>query len=286
MSRIVSAFLAIVLALCLTLPAQAQTTQRPLSDFLSAQGTYCVDNGMGGCYLFVPPDPNFLGFGTIYPAAADSTYQGRGYLKKSSTVYFAGVDYAGLAAAWENNTGTNPVKLKVPVISGTVTERPLPDGKAEVTVVMHTKGANIWVIELDVSGDQLDQIANKPTLFGHRPSDVAMGEAVPALADTLLHVVFTIDKPGAPLPDLVAINYTPAEKFVAFNAQGEGPLTILYGVPEGTPGKCQITQTGLFDVTFKQLSEEFKGKAGLNSRVAYDFFPVENINLQVVGKGK
>ena len=88
------------------------------------------------------------------------------------------------------------------------------------------------------------------------------------------------------MPDLVAINYTPAEKFVAFNAQGEGPLTNLYGVLDGTPGKCQITQTGLFDVTFKQMSKEFKNKTGLNSRVAYDFFPVENINLQVVGKGK
>ena len=79
------------------------------------------------------------------------------------------------------------------------------------------------------------------------------------MADTLLHVVFTIDKPGDPLPDLVGINYSPTEKFVAFNAQGEGPLTMLYGVSEGTPGKCQITQTGLFDVTFKQIGEEFKG---------------------------
>jgi hypothetical protein len=277
MSRWLAIVLVIVVAMCLALPAQAQTTQRPLSDFLSQQGTYCVPDGSGGCYLFVPPDPNFLGWGTIYPAPPDYPYHERGWLKKSSTVLFAGVDYAGLAANYENGLGTNLVEMKVPDITGTVTERPLPDGTAEVRVVMHTRGANIWVIELDLADDVLDQVANKPTLFGHRPRDVAAG-AEPALADTLLNVVFIIDYPGAPLPDLVAINYnTEIEKFVAFNAQGKGPLA------DGSLGRCQITQTGLFTVTAKNFPQLYLSSP---SRVAYDYFPVENINLQAVGKGK
>ncbi len=154
--------------------------------------------------------------------------------------------------------------------------------------MLHTKGANIWVIKLgdnpDLWGEEIaGTLGQGPTLFGHRPRDVAQG-AAPALADLLLHWVFIIDKPGAPLPDLLAINYTPAVKFAALNAQAEGPLTVAFGVPEGTPGRCHISQTGLFAVGFKQLSDEFKGKAGAISRVAFDFFPVENIDLQEVGK--
>jgi hypothetical protein len=41
----------------------AQTTQRPISDFLETQGTFCIPNGSGGCFLFVPPVPNFVGWG-------------------------------------------------------------------------------------------------------------------------------------------------------------------------------------------------------------------------------
>lgn len=36
----------------------ATTTKRPLSDWLDAQGTYCVDDGTGGCLPFEPPVNN------------------------------------------------------------------------------------------------------------------------------------------------------------------------------------------------------------------------------------
>ena len=89
-------------------------------------------------------------------------------------------------------------------MSGTVIERPLKDGRAEVTVLLHSKNVNAWVINLDLGGDFLDQIKNKPTIFGHRPVDIRAG-AKQALANPFLHVVFTIGYPGAPLPDLVQL---------------------------------------------------------------------------------
>ena len=262
MSRTMTALLVIMVALCLALPAQAQTTQRPLSDFLTTQGSnYPTD------FKYVPPDPNFLGWGTIFPDDAN-----RGWLKKSSVIDFAGVDYAGLATeAYAPG--------KYPEFSGTITERPLPDGRAEVTIMLHTTGANAWVIELDLNFDLLEQIANKPTLFGHRPRDVANG-AGQALADTYLHVKY-IGPANQPIPDLVRLtdfqNPLPHYEvtFIQFIVTAKGPLTIAYGVPENTPGKCSIVETGLFKTS---------GKVSSKSRVAYDIYPVENINLQVVGK--
>jgi hypothetical protein len=145
----------------------------------------------------------------------------------------------------------------------------LKDGRAEVTVLLHTKNANAWVIELDLNGDVLDQIANKPTLFGHCPLNVANGEGQ-ALGDSLLHAVFFIDQPGAPLPDLVKIQSSPVLTFLAFTMSASGPLTPEYGVTEGTPGKCTIVQTG--------YAGNGKGRA------LSDSFPVEDINLSVVGR--
>ncbi len=221
------------------------TVTRPIEDFLSQQGTYCPDP----CYLFVPPDPNFLGWATNLA---------------KEPVLFAGVDYAGLASeAYAAG--------QAPEMSGTVTERPLPDGTAEVTVLLHTKGANAWVIQLDMSGDVLDQIANKATLFGHRPRDVAAG-AGQALADSLLQVTFINSAPGAPLPDLLQINGTSAEKFIGFDMQAYGPLTAQFGVAEGTPGRATITQKGLY----------VPPGASIGHRFDYNF-PVENIRLRVVG---
>src|SRR5438552_1542215 len=96
--------------------------QRPITDFTSRQGTYCLKpdssgnvdcaasgyNGTG-CALFVPPQPNVGGW--IDP----------------TTAIFTLVDYAGLADKLLNGAlGTT--------LDGSVTEVPLADGRAEVTV--------------------------------------------------------------------------------------------------------------------------------------------------------
>jgi hypothetical protein len=238
--------MAVLFALVMSTPTvgYGETIQRPIQDFLATQGTFCIDDGMGGCLLFVPPDPNFLGWTNDLD---------------SSVIYFAGVDYAGLANAY---AGPGPQ------ISGTVTERPLPDGTAEVTVRLLTKNANAWVIELDLAGDVLGQIAGRPTLFGHRPADV-LGGAAPALVDSFLHVVFINSEPGAPLPDMMQINGTPALMSLFFRASGPGPLTAEFGVAEGTPGRVTITQTGLF------------ATHGQGTALA-DAFPAETLTLKVV----
>ncbi|HKE42448.1 MAG TPA: hypothetical protein VKG21_21675 [Casimicrobiaceae bacterium] len=256
--------LGIVTALMPVTGLSAATQQRPISDFLDTQGTYCTDDGQGGCYLFVPPDPNFLGWSTMIPLPPKLPV----VRSRPAVPLFAGIDYAGLADAYKSG--------EEPLLSGTVTERPFSDGRAEVTVILHTKNANAWVIDLDLNGDVLDQIANKPTLFGHRPRDVAAG-ARQALGDLLLHIVFINTAPGAPLPDLVQLNNNPGTlpgtelKFLGLSMSATGPLTAQYGVPEGTPGKCTIVQTGLIQ------------KAG-QSRALTDGFPVEDINLQQVGR--
>jgi hypothetical protein len=228
------------------------TVQRPIGDFLSAQGKFCYPDD-GGCLLFVPPDPNFLGWTNDLD---------------SKVILFAGVDYAGLANAYTGNK---------PELTGTVSERPMKDGRAEVTVLLHTKNANAWVIKLDLSGDVYAQIANKGTLFGHRPRDVLTG-AGQALANTFLQVRFINTKPGDPLPDLVQLAdpmliTDPRQKleFIAFSANATGPLTALFGVSENTPGACTIVQTGLSMTEGKGLALQ-------------DAFPAEDVSLRVIGK--
>ena len=54
---------AAVLALsAVTTVVKAQGPQRPISDFISAQGTFCFPDGGGGCIVFVPPVKNFIGW--------------------------------------------------------------------------------------------------------------------------------------------------------------------------------------------------------------------------------
>jgi hypothetical protein len=250
---------AILLAWLIALPSVAlaagKVTHRPLSDFLSTQGTYCIDDDHGGCLLFVPPDPNFLGWTSDFD---------------KSPVLFAGVDYAGLANAYLATSG--------PQFAGSITERPLADGRAEVKVSLHTSNANIWIIELDLSpgADVLAQIAgNAPALFGHRPANVLAG-AGQALAYTLLEVSFINDAPGAPLPDLVQLANFPDTlphvqlQMLKLVANATGPLTADFGVAEGTPGRCTIVQTGL-------IAHSGRGRA------LEDAYPAEMITCRPVG---
>lgn len=217
--------------------------QRPISDFLSTQGTYCVDDGGGGCLLFVPPVRNFVGW----------TVTGE------STV--AAVDYAGLANG-VLDCGTTSFGTQT---SGTVVERPLHDGRAEVTVVLHTTNALAWAADGDFATGTL--------LFGHRACDVVAG-ADASLVDSQLQVVFTIAGPGAPLPDLMQLFVAPGPGqeliSLAFRARGEGTLRAAFGVADGTPGRLTVTQTGtLF-------------RTGFGGATA-DGYPAEMINLKVVG---
>ena len=218
---------------------------RPIQDFVSTQGTFCIDDGSGGCLLFVPPVPNFVGW-TV-----------------SGETIVASVDYAGLAnGAFPCGTANFGTQTE-----GTVLERPLRDGRAEVTVVLHTTNALTWVADSD--------FATGPLLFGHRVCNVLAG-ADAALSDSQLQVVFINSAPApAPLPDLLQLLFAPepGQELISiyFNARATGTLRAAFGVPDGTPGRATVVQTGTLFRT------HFGGATA-------DGFPAERIDLRIVGR--
>ena len=133
--------------------AFAGTTHR-IAEFVDAQGTFCVDDGAGGCAIFVPPVDNFVGF--------------------TDTVHFLGVsiDYAGLSEAPLGGTlGTT--------FSGTISERTLKDGSVIITVQLRTSNALTYVIPFDPNSPA-NQFGENELLFGTRANDVLAGaDALP-----------------------------------------------------------------------------------------------------------
>lgn len=241
-------------------PVLAQATiQRPITDFTSAQGTYCTPVGTVDCAtLFgtANPIPFIIWSNNIHDTRTDAER-------------CAVVDYAGLLA--KPSFGTT--------LKGTVTDRPLNNGtgQSEVTVILDTNNALTWVFAGDpaylpnVCGANL---ATQPLLFGTRPPNVATNGANAALGDSHLKVVFTNTNLGAPLPDLVQLVYSPSAgqglRQIAISASANGPLRAAFGVPDGTPGRAHVLQTGLF----------MTGGKGATS----DGFPAEMINLVKTGK--
>lgn len=157
-------------------PANAQTVIRDINEFVDAQGTF--DLG----FLFVPPVKNFIGWCT------------------STGNRCASVDYAGLS---EEPLGVNAVGT---TFSGTVVEQKLPDGRAEVRVLLHTQNA----LTYGINGEGGVDFADSPLLFGHRVFDILAGQT-PALGSSFLEVVFINTAPGAPLPDLLQLAIAPLE---------------------------------------------------------------------------
>jgi hypothetical protein len=225
-------------------PQVTAAVQRPLSDFLGAQGT---TNG------FIPPLPDFIAWTNNNPQTL-----------------FTSVDYAGLVASYLVANGGPSLGTSV---SGTVSERPLPDGRAEVSVILHTDRALTWTIAMPAT-----DLATDPLLFGYRGTDLLANPTLrPALSSSDLQVVFDNTAPGAALPDIVNAfilgNTAPGQQLVklSFRSHGKGPLHALSGSPEGTPGMCIVVNTGLFQTPFR-------------GAVA-DGFPAEHIQLQPVGGG-
>jgi hypothetical protein len=170
----------------------------------------------------------------------------------------AWVDYAGVMSQQIVASGGASLGTKM---DGTVVERPLDDGTAEVTVLVHTTNAFVYVTDFP----------NLNPLFGNTPTDVAAG-SLAGLGKCLLQVVFINSAPGAPLPDLLQAFSNPGGvRFVAMTSTATGPLNANFGVPDGTTGFFQMTQTGVL---------QSQGSGGPRR----DFFPAEHIILTVAGR--
>jgi hypothetical protein len=152
------------------------TEERPLADFLAAQGTFDL-----GFLLVPPPVPNFLVWTDPQSKLGLS------------------VDYAGLAdRACGGVAGTT--------FAGRVSEYAFPDGRAAVTVDLYAIDAITWVV------DGFD-FRHDPVIFGLRWEDVWDGgcgmKGTPAVGSARLSATFTNTAPGAPLPDLLQLVLAP-----------------------------------------------------------------------------
>jgi hypothetical protein len=197
------------------------STSRPISDFLSAQGT--TSDFPNGINAGGPAGlPYEIGWSTATATFANGTAR------------FARVDYTGQDNAFLNlHLGTTT--------SGSITERTLADGTALDTVHLRTHNAFAWA-------DNYDGVTN-PVIFGYLPSQLAANPSLqPPLADARLDVVIQIPSPGAPLPDLVDLNLgglPPGYAIVAlsFHANANGTT------PTGQDASLVVNQTGVLGRT-------------------------------------
>lgn len=246
----VSLIMVAIASLCIgtTASADGPAKKRPLSDFLSMQGSQNI---------YIPPVPDYWGWtapppGVKTPAAS--------YVGGNS----ASCDYAGLAAKWlVANGGPNLGTT----FSGSLTERLQSDGRILVQLELHTK--NALTFGLRITAPDYGNFATDPLIFGARAQDVLAG-AKPGIGEC--HASFSWKQsPGA----LVDFNHTEGNTSfeyvkLSMRANATGPLTALAGYgPDGTPGTLIITETGLFGTAFKGATA--------------DAFPAEFVEVRGTG---
>jgi len=147
-------------------------------------------------------------------------------------------------------------------MNGSIDEVPQADGSVIVHVVLHTQNAMAFAVQgFDFNG---------PLLFGHRAADILAG-AQASLGSCTLKLVFRNSAPGAPLPDVEDLLFCHFADVVFFFFVGQADGTLA----NGQPGQLQVTQTGLIATSVK---------ANPKSRVAFDAFPAEHINIQATGR--
>jgi hypothetical protein len=130
---------------------------------------------------------------------------------------------------------------------------------------------------------------SNPLLFGYRAPDVCDPEQDVEVGDVALgHITMIIEfinaEPGDPLPDLLQLLIAPeagqeGPRISLTRARASGPLREAFGVADGTPGRFNTTQNGLFQ---DECGEDGCGPGG----ATVDGFPVERISLRVVGDGE
>jgi hypothetical protein len=192
------------------------TFTRPLSDFLSQQGTFngrivswVSQNGVTGC----PPSYNV-----------------------DARIDYAGVLNSQLITAGGTTVGTT--------YSGSITEAIQKDGTGQVTVNLYTTRA--------ISQSFCFVPNTQPYLFGYTIADIAAG-APAALGTSHLSIVFILPNAFGPLPDYVQLSFAPSPGEVIlsqkFTADAYGALRSAFFVPDGTPGKLHVSEVGTSHTT-------------------------------------
>jgi hypothetical protein len=288
----ISKWMKCVALLAVTIPSLAlagRPVLRPIEDFTSAQGTYCYQPAPGAaCFLAEPPTGNIIAW---------STFQD-GYRR------FARVDFAGLVDRYLVANGLPAVGTR---ITGTIVERPLKDGRAEVTVVLHARNAPAWVRFNpwnDLNGDGLgtsnEVTAPSTWVWGARAAELAAG-AVPTLVDAEYTLVFINPSMGAPMPDLLQFSFDPVYKdapgalvrlSTSIRAWGVGelrPEAASIGLGDaGEPRALEVVQVGLFELreALAANPERLPPVPGIDRFLANGGWLIEVVDLEPVGFGR
>ena len=231
--------------------AGGPATQRPLSDFLSTQGSTSI---------FIPPVPDYLGW--IAPPPGVKT-PASSYVGGNS----ASCDYAGLANEWLVTNGQPDLGT---AFSGSITEQTLNDGRILVHVELHT--INALTFGMRITAPNFGDFATDPLIFGARAQDVLLG-ATPGIGEC--HASFAWNQDPGDLLDFehAIFNGGPGFELVdySFRATATGPLTPDAGLgPAGTPGHLRVSQTCFLRTTFKGATA--------------DTCPAEYVEVRAIGK--
>jgi hypothetical protein len=199
------------------------TVFRPFEDFLNTQDTFCWPDDDGGCLMFEASGPNMIAFAEV------------------ENWHLGWADYAGLQNAWIEAESGGAMSLGT-VVTGTIKETALDDGRALIQLNLKAKNALFWVNQFVDFGDF------DPMYFGARPLEVLAG-AEPALGNVNMMVEFINTAPGAPIPDLVQLTFfpEPEQEIVSMRitSLAQGILREASGYPEGTPGIAKIVMVNL-----------------------------------------
>jgi hypothetical protein len=182
-------------------PTTGTVLSYPIDKFLASQGTFCADDGMGGCSSYMKPTANYLGwFNRVWK-------------------YSAAVDYAGIANNWLMQSG----RWIGTQINGAVTEEQLTDGRARVTVDLH--GANV------LSFITMGTDYQASTYFGSQPWALVDPSVAPAIGNVQMRVTFINPGMGMPMPDLMQLVRAPlpGQKLESLTMRYEGDGQLATG---------------------------------------------------------
>ena len=186
-----------------------------------------------------------------------------GWVNGNNPLFFGVIDFGGVINRYLADPKNNckPTDLGT-TFSGDITEKALPDGTTQVSIVLHGKNAFM----------RADLLLDFTHVLGYTRSEVCAG-ATPVLGEFMLTLKFINNAGlGGPLPDLWQLGKESGQVLQAslVNGTAQGPLRFFFDVPAGTPGFMHVVQ----------LLPYVRGK-GVPGK---DYFPAELVDVKALGK--